>query len=242
MRRIEANALRALLRKDHWASLADVVDAKSFSSMPPRKLYNLMGDLHSVTSENLSIGAVSDAIEARFQLKLNLRDELLEEWGQVAKAPDTDATALKHTVTVMVQKSKAYEAAQYVATHIDDADFDPSIPAHMFEQAAELTTAMEADVVDYAVTAAPGLDDRKGVVGVGLHKHIDRAMGGGLANGELLIYLAPSGRGKTSTMCWSAAHMAKLGINVLHISCEDHVHKVQARYDSCLTGRGAECR
>ena len=235
MKQIEATALRALLRKDNWAALADVVDTQVFTGMPARKLFVIMGDLHEVTEADLTFGAMSDSIEAKFQLKLNLRDELMGEWGQVRDAPDSDPTTLRHTITVMVQKAKAYEAAQYVATHIDDADFDPSVPAHMFDEASEMTTSMEATVADYATAPAPGMEDRNGLVKIGIHPHMDRAIGGGVANGETLVLLAPSGVGKTSTLCWIGAQMAKVGEHVLHISCEDHKHKVFGRYDSSLT-------
>jgi hypothetical protein len=235
MKPLEAQTLRALLSKSNWDSLGDVVDVQTFKSMASRKLYTVMGQLHDETDSDITTAMVESHIDAVYQLKLDIRDELLDQMRYVVACPPQDANTLRYTISQMIRRAKSLEAADYVSIHIDTPEFDPNVPLQLFQRASELTMALDAEVMDYRTAPPPSHDDRKGIVSIGLHPEIDVALGGGAGLGEVLVVLAPSGHGKTSHLCWMGAESLREGENVLHISCEDHGYKVRGRYDSCFT-------
>lgn len=235
MRTIEAQTLRALLYKDNWDSLGDVVDVKTFQEMSTRKLYGIIGSLHEATVGDLDTDMVRAHIGAVYQLKLDMREELISQMKYVEACPEQDTNALRYTISQMIRRAKSLEAGDYIARFVETPEYDPNVPLAMLERATEMTEALDADVMDYRAAPPPSPDDRSGIIGLGLHPEIDAALGGGVGLGEILVLLSPSGHGKTSHLCWLGAEAARGGSNVLHVSCEDHAHKIRGRYDSCFT-------
>jgi replicative DNA helicase len=236
MRPLEARTLRALLAKESWSSLQDVVTATTFKDMHARKLFNIVSQLHDVVDGDIDPSAVQDAVETTYHIRVDMMQKLLKEWGDVESTPVPDTSAVRQTIAALVRKGKALEAAEHIATQVDNIDFDPTPALRLLEEASDMVDSLDACVCDYGNAPAPGMDDRKGLVGLGLDPELDRALGGGLANGELLLFFGASGKGKTSNLVHLGKYHASLGLTVLHISCEDHENKIRQRYDCALTG------
>lgn len=235
MKQLEAQTLKALLERANWDSLGDVVEERTFEGMPARRIYGILSALHEVTDRDLTEAMVYQHIDATYHLKLNIKDELIDEMRFVGACDSPDNGVLRFTIGQMIRRSKSLEAANYVSMNIDSPDFDPNIPLALYQRAADMEVAMDTDVMEYRTAPPPSDGDRAGIVGTGLHPEIDTALGGGTGIGEVLVMLSPSGHGKTSHLCWMGATALKAGKNVLHISCEDHAYKVRGRYDSCFT-------
>ena len=62
--------------------------------------------------------------------------------------------------------------------------------------------------------------------------HFDDMLGGGYPLKSLIVFLAPTGVGKSLVMCSSAAHALKGGYNVLYITMEMSEEKIAQRIDS----------
>lgn len=71
---------------------------------------------------------------------------------------------------------------------------------------------------------------RLGVTPLGISHDLDSALHGGMGNGELLVFMAPPNRGKTSLLCYVGSSMANAGQVVLHLSLEIGTRKVASRY------------
>jgi len=69
-----------------------------------------------------------------------------------------------------------------------------------------------------------------GVVG------IDNLLKGGLARGELAIFLAPTGIGKTTWLTKVANSAFNVGANVLHLIFEDNISEVRKKHYTIWTG------
>ena len=69
----------------------------------------------------------------------------------------------------------------------------------------------------------------------GISIELDRALHGGVAEGELGFILAPPGRGKTLALVNIGATALKQGKRVLHVTLEIKARSVAKRYDCCLT-------
>lgn len=102
------------------------------------------------------------------------------------------------------------------------------------------TSAIDYSMQGSASSKATKLSDidvshkRFGVTALGLSQDLDRALGGGVGNGELLVFMGPPNRGKTSLLCYVGAKAADVGCNVLHVSLEIGSAKVASRYYQCL--------
>ena len=71
---------------------------------------------------------------------------------------------------------------------------------------------------------------------------MDEHLGGGVGQGEMLIWLAGYGQGKTSYLINQGVKIAKTGRTVLHISLEISAAKCMQRVDQALTGFNREER
>lgn len=67
----------------------------------------------------------------------------------------------------------------------------------------------------------------------------DRAMGGGLAQGELGLIMAPSKRGKSHMGVWFGSRAVLAGRKVLHITLELRDRILARRYDRCFSDMDA---
>ena len=76
---------------------------------------------------------------------------------------------------------------------------------------------------------------RTGIVGYGFSDKWDGYLKGGKAAGEMSLYMALSGVGKTSMLILDAAMAAKSGLNVLYITKEINANKCVQRFDQCYT-------
>jgi KaiC/GvpD/RAD55 family RecA-like ATPase len=71
--------------------------------------------------------------------------------------------------------------------------------------------------------------DYRNPISTGIEK-IDLSLGGGISEEEILIFLAPSGIGKTSILTCMANHAFNIGKNVLQIIFEDKEKEVQRKH------------
>lgn len=87
-------------------------------------------------------------------------------------------------------------------------------------------------------TAAKRLvPSRRGLVSTGISKALDTALGGGLGEGELGIFLGATNRGKTAMLCNLAAHAMKQGKPVVYFTLDDlSWKKIARRVDQILLG------
>lgn len=69
---------------------------------------------------------------------------------------------------------------------------------------------------------------------------LDWCLGGGVGRGEMLVTLAPPGRGKTTTLISMGGNAVDEGYNVLHISMENNEKQIMRNYDMRLLEKDIE--
>jgi len=79
-------------------------------------------------------------------------------------------------------------------------------------------------------------DQREGICTSGWDVVDDYTGGGPVAKGEIAVYLAPTGTGKSMRMVYTGAANLLRGKNVLYISLELKDSVIARRFDSCLFG------
>jgi len=221
-----------------WEANRSTLSDDIFTNTGMRTLYGYLGELHEECTGNLDPEDLRRKIEAKHCVKDSSRkDELLEV---VDALEGRDAIAEERVQPLLADyaaRQLAVQASKYIATSADDVDrFDVERAYTYLERAMSLQNHLDLGVDRLSDAGEPSLDgDRPGVVTTGLGPTMDANLGGGVGNGELLIWLAGYGQGKTSYMINQGVTIAKQGRAVLHISLEISAAKCMQRVDQCLT-------
>ena len=233
---LQATALRAMMVKEHWEVLRSLVTSESIDDTTGRQLLNIINRLQEESASDITVEQMRMDIEASYKLKLDVQEELFCALVEVGAAQVQDVQLLKSTIKRFITRDKSLRAAQYIGSHIDDDGYDPSMPFHMLEDAVNSSVVLDAEVEDYATAGSPSEPTRTGVTRLGCSRALDEKLDGGTAAGELTIYVAPAGVGKTSFLWNSVAKAAESGRNVLGITLEINSRKCVQRIDQSLTG------
>jgi replicative DNA helicase len=238
MNEMEAQVLKAMLRKEGWADLSLIVTADAIGNTNVRAVYEVMRRLHGTTSDDLTPDSIALDISVTFNGER--QEELLEMVEAIEQTEEVPLEALNQSARKWISRELQAKAAKYVGQNLASPELDPAHGLALFQRAVDIMESPGGQVVGLAETGLPGQTvDRPGLTPLGLSDKLDDCLGGGVAAGELAIVLAPPARGKTSYLCAIGAAAAKRGQHVLHITLEISTARVGRRYDSCLTGMKA---
>ncbi|KPJ97093.1 MAG: hypothetical protein AMJ55_00305 [Gammaproteobacteria bacterium SG8_15] len=231
---LPATVLRSMLTKECWSAFNDLVKPDVFTNMDYRKVFQHINELHEGTDKDLTISDI------RMELESTYKDTRLEELDgivtQVEEMEPRSPDELRRYIQKFLQREYLTEGANYVAAHIHSGEIDVETAFEFFARARELASVIDAEVLDFAQADLPGhADDRPMVTSLGVSDSLDAYLHGGVGAGELLIYLAPPSRGKTSFLWATGAAAAAQGRNVLGITLELSARKCVRRVDQCLT-------
>jgi replicative DNA helicase len=241
MDQLQATVLVALLPKDGWLEYSQIINEEVLHDNKARSIYAHIKSLHDKRAvADITLDALRLDILSTYRQGETRADELLEVVDVLRETPEVDKTTVRDSVDKFASRELCAKAAQLVATHLGEADFDPEVPADLMQRALEISQGVNTAVLDFVDSGLPGeIDDRTAICPLGISNKLDRDLGGGVASGELLVVLAPPARGKTSYLCAIGARAAAEGRGVLHITLEIPARRVARRYDSVLTGLSA---
>jgi len=237
MDQLLATVLRALLTKAGWAEYGSMITEDVLHNGLARSIYAHIKDLHGKTDSDLTLDSIRLDISSTYRQGETRTQELLETINEIEKTPEVDSGTIREAAYKFVSRELMVESARIIATNISQMDFDANIPFDLMQRALEISQGVNETVLDIASEGLPGeVDDRTALSSLGLSTTLDSYLGGGIANGELVILLAPPARGKTSYLCAIGARAAAAGQGVLHITLEIPGTRVVRRYDSVWTG------
>jgi replicative DNA helicase len=233
---LQAQVLKALLAKDGWAGFSDMVQDDVLNNPEVRTLYAHMERLHSRTERDLSAQSLVLDLQSTYPEGERL-DELTEMVEYIDEGKEVEPSALESMVQRFVSRELLTKASKYIATNLGGGSLDPDIALDYVTRAVDVAESTEGRVLSLAEAGLPGeVELRPALSGLGLSRKLDDSLGGGIAAGELGVFLAPPSRGKTSYLCAVGAGAAKEGRGVLHITLEISARRVIRRYDQALTG------
>lgn len=233
---LQATVLRALLPKKGWYEYGELVTPDVLTNTNVQALYAHISSMHGKLQGDLSPEALRLDIKATYRQGEMRADELCDLVSDIDRAKEVEANALRDAVQKFVQRELLAKAAREIATSLSDEVIDVDAIAGLVTRAVDVGESVNTSVVDAFEGALPGeIDDRPGIVGLGLCPELDRVLGGGVAAGELLVFIAPPARGKTSYLCAVGARAAAAGRKVLHVTLEISDIRVNRRLDSALT-------
>ena len=236
MDQLQATVLKAMLTSAGWNEYADVISPEILTDNLVKALYGHIESLHGRVPGSLSVDAVRLDIEATYPMGETRADELVEALNYVEQAPEVKHGALSEAVRKYAQRQWVKKGLQYGASHISDPELDLHILADYIQRAVEVGEKVHGECTDIFDAALPDeANDRPNVCPLGLAPELDHLLGGGVASGELCVFLAPPKRGKTTYLCTVGARAAAEGKGVLHITLEISERRVIRRYESTWT-------
>lgn len=234
---VQRTVLRSLLNKECWAEFQDLVTPEAFSNMDSRMLHKHMGKLHDQHVGDLTVDDLRLEVTSIYRDAEGKQTDLNFIIDELADTMPQDQSNLRGFVQEYLQREICMEGAKYVASNHNSDDFSVERALDFFTRAADIGSTIDAEVLDFSEAGNIGSDaSRSLVTSLGISSQLDGILDGGVGAGELLVYLAPPARGKTSMLWASAAAAAKQGRGVLGITLEISARKCVRRVDQFLTG------
>jgi replicative DNA helicase len=228
--------LRALMTKTGWSAFEHVVKVDTFPENEYRRIYQHVARLHDDTAGDVDIAA----LRADLHIQYANRTDMLEEMDMVLDRLEDAATLpldmMEALVKKFLQREASWAVAQYVSDYADKPEFSIAAFADLAARAMEVGDRLDqtaASIFESPLSGAP--DNRRVAHSLGISRQFDRSLRGGVAGGELFVYLAGPSVGKTSYLCRTGASHAAEGGSVLHITLEINSRKVIDGYDRCWT-------
>jgi len=230
--------LRGLMSKRMWEANNSVLSDDIFTGIDMKTLYSYLGELHEETVGDLSVEDLRRKVESKYCTKDSSRkDELIEVIDLAERREPLADERIQPLLADYAARQLATQASKYIAGNTDGDSWDLHKAYDFLERAVSLQDHLDLGVEDLMAAPEPTVaGDRPGIVTVGLGSAMDIHLGGGVGNGELLIWLAGYGQGKTSYMINQGVEIAQQGDTVLHISLEISSAKCMQRVDQKLTG------
>jgi hypothetical protein len=234
MNQLLNEVLAEIMTADGWAEYGSMIEPNMLPDTTVRAVYELIARLHT---NNPGRTLIPEDLAIMIAATYSDPDRAKEIYNVIPKAPPTSSPATRgQAIRDYVSRQHIARAITYGATHLHAPDLDPAVVLDHAAHAVEVRGGRGEDIARYSESPLPGtFDDRPGLMGLGLSAELDRALGGGIAAGELGILLAGPSRGKTSLICTTGAHSAVTGTRPLHITLEISKSKVWGRYDVALT-------
>lgn len=236
MEQLQATVLKAMLTVKGWNEYSDIISHEILTDNLVRSLYTHIEALHQRIQGDLSIDAVRLDIEATYRQGESRAEELVGALGYIEQAPEVGQDVLEQSVRKYAERQWVKKACQYGASHISDSELDINILEDYIQRAMEVGQKVHGKCSSIFDQALPGeVDDRGVVCSLGLAGKLDTMLGGGAGSGELIVFLAPPNRGKTTILCAVGGRAAAEGKGVLHITLEISGRRVVRRYETVWT-------
>lgn len=226
--------LRAILSKNSWEVNRNALTMIKHSNATMNSMVQYVAELHERLSRDLTLRDLSLHVESKFRTAERL-EEMMEIVDMIGTSPELQDEEAQAFISDYLGRELASQAALYVQQNLDGDRFDMNKFIGMVQVAEELASPVSLDVEDYSAAPPPDREERDGLVTVGLGDEMDAHLRGGVANGEMMFYLAPSGVGKTSYLKATNMAMAMAGEHVLDVTLEISGRKVRSRCDQYLT-------
>ncbi len=234
---LQATVLRALLTKAGWQEYSELVTPDVLTNTNVQAVYAHIAAIHGKSEGDISPEALRLDIQATYRQGESRAEELCDVVSIVARTEEVETNALRDAVQKFVQRELLAQAARQIATTLSDEQLDVHAIGALVTRAMDVGESVHTTVMDALDAALPGeVDDRPGITSLGISTELDSVLGGGVASGELLVFIAPPTRGKTSYICTVGARAAAKGRRVLHVTLEIPAIRVNRRYDSVWTG------
>tara|TARA_R110002051_G_scaffold314558_1_gene391746 strand:- start:716 stop:2086 length:1371 start_codon:yes stop_codon:yes gene_type:complete len=224
-----------ILDKNFTSSIVDVIEAKYFDNQYFKLIMQMIKEYY----EKYSVPPSFDALDqiARLEVTSEIaRKNIFDMLKDIKECPYEDHLWIQEKSLKFCKQQELKKAIAKVNKILDDGDFESYDKCEAYIREAIAVGELDETILD----AFSGLDevledDFREPIPTGI-TGIDNLLDGGLAKGEIGVFLAPTGVGKSTILTKVANTAYNLGFNVLHIFFEDNPKIIQRKHITCWTG------
>ena len=232
----QQSLLKAIIEDKKFAlTIIDVIDSKYFDGPYFKYIMENIKELHKTFGsipnyETLTQKILSENKETSSKIHIDTLNAIKE------KELEGDGRYVKSTSLNFCRQQVLKKALKESEEIMTNGDFENYDKIENKIRGALQVGAIVDDIEDISENVAGSLEDDcrlpfpTGIEG------IDNLLKGGIARGEMAIFLAPTGIGKTTWLTKMANAAYGYGANVLHIFFEDNLVDIRRKHYTIWTG------
>jgi len=236
---IELKILSILRSKRNWYKYRSVLQPGFFSSEETRQVFYIIEEFFKKhdKKKKLIISNMKLLLSKNIKDK-DLKSTCLKLTKKLRKIKTTDNKVVEETIKDFAKRQLVKLAITECLTILDDPNPNLATIKEYIDRAMTLSTEGDEDMYSYFDDPEQRVDDEvhEKKIPTCIPK-LDLELTGGMCPGELLVFLGPPGRGKTTALINMGVGGLIQGMTVLHITLEISARKIARRYDMRISGR-----
>ena len=223
-----------ILDKKFTTTIVDVLEAKYFDNQYFKLIMQMIKEYY----EKYDVPPSFDALDqiARLEVTSDIaRKTIFDMLKDIKDCPFEDHLWIQEKSLKFCKQQELKKAITKVNKILEDGDFESYDKCEAYIREA----IQVGDIDNTLMDAFSGLDevlmdDFREPIPTGI-TGIDNLLDGGLARGEIGVFLAPTGVGKSTVLTKVANTAYNLGFNVIQIFFEDNPKIIQRKHITCWT-------
>ena len=224
-----------ILDKKFTASIIDVMEARYFDNQYFKLIMQMIKEYH----DKYNLPPSFDALDQISRIEVTsemARQNVFDMLGEIKESAYEDHLWVQEKSLKFCKQQELKKAISKVNKILDDGDFESYDKCESYIREAIQVGEIDQTLLDVFSGLEDVLqDDFREPIPTGI-TGIDNLLDGGLAKGEIGVFLAPTGVGKSTVLTKVANTAYNLGYNVLQIFFEDNPKIIQRKHITCWTG------
>jgi len=221
--------------KKYCQTIIDVIDAKYFDN----QYFKIIAQMTKEYYEKYQTPPTFDTLNQLTKIEVSsemAKKTIFDMILDVQNAPLDDYLWVQEKGLKFCKQQELKKAISKVNKILEKGDFESYDKCEEYIREAIRVGENTDGALDVFEDIAEALEeDYRDPIPTGING-IDNLLDGGLAKGEIGVFLAPTGVGKTTILTKLANTAYNLGFNVLQIFFEDNPKVIQRKHITCWTG------
>jgi len=224
-----------IIDKKFASAIIDVMEARYFDNQYFKLIMQMIKEYHDKYELPPSFDALDQI--SRIEVTSDMaRQNVFDMLAEVKACPFEDHLWVQEKSLKFCKQQELKKAITKVNKILEDGDFESYDKCESYIREAIQVGEMDHTILDVFSGLEDVLrDDFREPIPTGI-TGIDNLLDGGLARGEIGVFLAPTGVGKSTVLTKVANTAYNLGYNVLQIFFEDNPKIIQRKHITCWTG------
>ena len=223
-----------IVDKNFANSIVDVIDPKYFDNQYFKLISQMVKEYH----ETYNAPPTFDALDQLTRLEVSsemAKRTIFDMLSDIKDCSLEDHLWIQEKALKFCKQQELKKAINRVNKILEKGDFESYDKCEEFIRHAIQVGENTDNALDvFAELEEVLTDDFRHPIPLGI-TGIDNLLDGGLAKGEIGVFLAPTGVGKTTVLTKVANTAYNLGFNVLQIFFEDNPKVIQRKHITCWT-------
>ena len=224
-----------IVDKKFASTIIDVMEARYFDNQYFKLIMQMIKEYHDKYNLPPSFDALDQI--SRIEVTSDMaRQNVFDMLSEIKDCPYEDHLWVQEKSLKFCKQQELKKAITKVNKILDDGDFESYDKCESYIREAIQVGELDQTLLDVFSGLEEVLrDDFRDPIPTGI-TGIDNLLDGGLAKGEIGLFLAPTGVGKSTVLTKVANTAYNLGFNVLQIFFEDNPKIIQRKHITCWTG------